>query len=74
LERGIRPRDEWIIKNRLHFPRSIPAVLRTFETVYHSEGSPLPGYRLVGLQGQLAEAGMVYPWQLSGMQKKIKPE
>jgi predicted AAA+ superfamily ATPase len=55
------------VETKLHFPRSIPAVLRTFKTAYHSESSPSPGYRLVGLQGQPAEAGMVYPWQLLGM-------
>jgi predicted AAA+ superfamily ATPase len=52
------------VETKLQFPRAIPAVLRTFDAAYHSDNSPAPGYRLVGLEGQLAEAGMVYPWQI----------
>jgi len=55
------------VETKLHFPRTIPGVLRTFDAAYHSDHSPVPGYRLVGLEGQLTEAGMVYPWQISGM-------
>jgi predicted AAA+ superfamily ATPase len=52
------------VETKLQFPRAIPAVLRTFDAAYHSDNSPAPGYRLVGLEGQLAEEGMVYPWQI----------
>jgi len=52
------------VETKLHFPRAIPAVLHTFDNIYHSDNSLAPGYRLVGLEGQLSEAGMVYPWQL----------
>ncbi len=55
------------VETKLRFPRSIPAVLRIFNAAYPSDQSPEPGYRLVGLEGQPAEAGMVYPWQLAGM-------
>jgi len=52
------------VETKLHFPRSIPGVLHTFDAAYHSDNSPIPGYRLVGLDGPLSEAGMVYPWQI----------
>lgn len=52
------------VETKLQFPRTIPTVLHTFDAVYHSDNSPVPGYRLVGLEGKLTEAGMVYPWQL----------
>ena len=52
------------VETKLHFPRTIPGVLLTFETAYHSDASPAPGYRLVGLEGQPAEDGMVFPWQV----------
>jgi predicted AAA+ superfamily ATPase len=52
------------VETKLHFPRAIPAVLHTFDAAYHSDNSPTPGYRLVGLDGPLSEAGMVYPWQI----------
>lgn len=52
------------VEVKLHFPRAIPAVLNTFDAVYRSEGSPVPGYKLVGLNGQPAEDGMVFPWQV----------
>jgi hypothetical protein len=55
------------VQTKLRFPRSIPAVLRTFDACYHSDHSPVPGYRLVGLEGQPDEAGMIYPWQLYEM-------
>jgi predicted AAA+ superfamily ATPase len=55
------------LETKLHFPRSIPAVLHTFDAAYHSDNSPTPGYRLVGLDGPLSEAGMVYPWQIHQM-------
>jgi uncharacterized protein len=58
------PKATLPVETKLQFPRSIPAVLRTFEAVYHSEEGPVPGYRLAGLEGRPAEAGMVYPWQL----------
>jgi hypothetical protein len=51
------------VETKLHFPRAILGVLHTFDAIYHSDNSPIPGYRLVGLEGQRAEAGMVYPWQ-----------
>lgn len=52
------------VETKLRFPRTIPGVLRTFDAAYHTENSPEPGYRLVGLEGQLTEEGMVYPWQI----------
>jgi uncharacterized protein len=52
------------VETKLHFPRSVPAVLHTFEAAYPSKGSEEPGYRLVGLDGEPTEAGMVHPWQL----------
>ena len=55
------------VETKLHFPRTIPGVLHTFDAVYHSDNSPVPGYRLVSLEGQLTEAGMAYPWQNLGM-------
>jgi hypothetical protein len=42
----------------------LPAALHAFDAIYRSDASPMPGYRLVGLDGQPAEAGMIYPWQL----------
>jgi hypothetical protein len=61
------PQTTLPVETKLRLPRNIPAVLHLFDSVYHSDRSPEPGYRLVGLEGQPAEAGMVYPWQLSGM-------
>jgi predicted AAA+ superfamily ATPase len=52
------------LETKLRFPRAIPGVLHTFDAAYHTENSPAPGYRLVGLEGKLTEAGMVYPWQI----------
>lgn len=52
------------IEAKLHFPRAIPAVLNSFNAVYRSKGSPVPGYKLVGLNGQPVEDGMVFPWQV----------
>ena len=52
------------VESKLQFPRTIPGVLHTFEAAYHSDKSPKPGYRLVGLEGQPAEDGMIFPWQL----------
>jgi hypothetical protein len=49
---------------KLQFPRVLPAALHVFDAAYRSDASPVPGYRLVGLDGQPAEAGMIYPWQL----------
>lgn len=52
------------VETKLQFPRTIPSVLHTFDSAYHSNNSPVPSYRLVGLEGKLTETGMVYPWQL----------
>jgi predicted AAA+ superfamily ATPase len=52
------------VETKLRFPRAIPGVLHTFDAAYRSDASPAPGYRLVGLEGKLTEAGMVYPWQI----------
>jgi len=52
------------VESKLQFPRAIPGVLHTFEAAYHSDKSPKPGFRLVGLEGQPAEDGMIFPWQL----------
>jgi hypothetical protein len=56
------------VETKLSFPRSIPAVLCTFDAAYHSDHSPAPAYRLVGLEGQPGETSMIYPWQLYEMQ------
>jgi hypothetical protein len=58
------PNTNLPIEAKLHFPRAIPAVLNTFDAVYRSKDSPVPGYKLVGLNGQPAEDGMVFPWQV----------
>jgi len=58
------PNTNLPIEAKLNFPRAIPAVLNTFDAVYRSKGSPVPGYKLVGLNGQPAEDGMVFPWQV----------
>ena len=55
------------VETKLHVPRTIPDDLHTLDAVYHSDNSLVPGYRLVGLEGQLKEAGMVYPWQMLRM-------
>jgi predicted AAA+ superfamily ATPase len=52
------------VETKLHFPRSIPAVLNTFVTAYPSDSSPVPGYKLVGLEGEPVKDGMIFPWQL----------
>ena len=52
------------IEAKLHFQRSIPPALRMFTDAYPSPGNVAPGYRLVSLEGEPAEAGMIYPWQL----------
>ncbi len=52
------------VETKLHFPRTIPAVLGTFGTAYPPDPNSAPGYRLVGLMGEPAEFGMVFPWQL----------
>lgn len=58
------PEDYMPLETKLQFPRAIPRILHTFDAAYRSDASPTPGYRLVGLDGQPAEAGMIYPWQL----------
>ena len=52
------------VETKLHFPRAIPAVLGTFVTAYPSGSNSVPAYRLVGLEGDAAEGGMIFPWQL----------
>lgn len=52
------------IEAKLHFPKSIPAVVHNFLEVYPVGEVQPPGYRLVGLEGKPNESGMVYPWQL----------
>jgi uncharacterized protein len=52
------------METKLHFPRAIPAVLNTFVTAYPSTSNSVPGYRLVGLEGEPVEQGMIFPWQL----------
>lgn len=52
------------LETKLQFPRAIPRILHIFDAAYRSDASSTPGYRLVGLDGQPAEAGMIYPWQL----------
>jgi hypothetical protein len=52
------------VETKLHFPRSIPTTLHTFAAIYGSNDKQAPSYRLVGLNGQPAENGMVFPWQL----------
>ncbi len=55
------------IEVKLNFPRTIPAVLHTFETVYLSDSSHKPGYRLTALEGQPVKDGMVFPWQVGDL-------
>ena len=52
------------VETKLHFPRAIPAVLGAFLTAYPSDSNTMPGYRLVGLEGEPVKDGMIYPWQL----------
>ena len=52
------------IEAKLHFQRSIPAVLQTFTDAYPSPDGMKPGYLLVSLEGEPNEEGMIYPWQL----------
>ena len=52
------------VETKLHFPRAIPAVLDIFATAYPSNSNAMPGYRLVGLEGEPAKDGMIFPWQL----------
>jgi hypothetical protein len=52
------------VETKLHFPRAIPTVLDTFITAYPSGPNSVPAYRLVGLEGDAEESGMIFPWQL----------
>jgi len=52
------------VETKLHFPRAIPTVLGTFVTAYPSGSNSVPAFRLVGLEGDAAESGMIFPWQL----------
>ncbi len=52
------------VEAKLQFPRSIPGVLHTFVAAYQTDASPSPAYRVVGLDGQPSEDGMIFPWQL----------
>ncbi len=52
------------VEVKLQFPRMIPRAIRNFSATYQQEIAPQPGYRLVGLDGEPAEHGMIFPWQL----------
>jgi predicted AAA+ superfamily ATPase len=52
------------LEAKLHFPRVIPQVLHAFDTTGKSDDNLVPKYKLVGLNGQPSEEGMVFPWQL----------
>ena len=52
------------IEAKIHFPRNIPPVLHTFVDAYPPQVKSPAGYRLVSLEGEPGEEGMIYPWQL----------
>jgi uncharacterized protein len=52
------------IEAKMHFQRTVPTVLHTFIDAYSPEGDSTFGYRLVSLEGEPSEPGMIYPWQL----------
>ncbi len=52
------------IEAKLRFQRSIPPALHTFTEAYPSPKASGADYRLVSLEGQPSEPGMIYPWQL----------
>jgi len=52
------------VEAKLHFPRTIPRVLLTFDAAYRADSSESPSYRLVGITGEPSEEQMIFPWQL----------
>jgi predicted AAA+ superfamily ATPase len=52
------------VEAKLHFPRTIPGVLHTFDAAYRADSSESPSYRLVGITGEPSEEQMIFPWQL----------
>jgi len=52
------------VEAKLHFPRTIPRVLHTFDAAYRADSSESPSYRLVGITGEPSEEQMIFPWQL----------
>ena len=52
------------IEAKIHFPHNIPPVLQTFLKAYPPQNNAPVGYRIASLEGEPAEEGMIYPWQL----------
>lgn len=53
------------VEVKASFPAGIPSSVKNFQAEYASNAMPgQPPYRLVGLIGEPAQAGMIYPWQL----------
>jgi uncharacterized protein len=52
------------IEAKMRFQRNVPTVLHTFMDAYAPEENSTVGYRLVSLEGEPSEPGMIYPWQL----------
>ena len=55
------PESVMPIETKIHFPRSVPFALSHFSDVYPALAAPS---KIIALQGQPVQPGMIYPWQL----------